>query len=149
MNISGVASSILIARANVAAAQKAYFEWFFAALGPGNCAWLLSVGIAVFLGACFVVVKSRRPSVIASYLVLLPLPMIVGLWRVLAGQISSLSVLSLSPAAVANLSGCNIAAGVAAGLLPLFVALMVTFPSYLVLAAGLMFRTAKAGKGSL
>jgi hypothetical protein len=141
VDVAEVLAGVLLAQIPAAAVPKSYFSWVRESLGAFHGLAILAAGAAVFVGACLVVVKSRRPAVIASYLIVLPLPILVGLTRALSGQISSLAVLSMSPEAVAKVSGCDIAGGVAGGLVPLFVALMVTWPSYLVLAIGLLVRT--------
>jgi len=148
MDFTIMICSSLLAQANAAAVQKSFLSWAMESLGTLSGLTILLAGVSIFAGACFAVAKSRRPAVIASCLVLLPLPLLVGICGALKGQIASLSVLAASPEAVAKLSGADIAGGVAAGLLPLFVALMVTWPSYLVLAAGLIVRTAHVKSGS-
>jgi hypothetical protein len=77
-----------------------YLVWMIRSLGLFGFLSLLT-GLAVFVGACFVVYLARRPAVIASYLVFLPLPLI---------------------------------------------ALVLTLPSYLVLAIGLFVRTLWPGE---
>lgn len=128
--------------------ERSFLSWALKSLGTFHGLTVVLAGVAVFAGACFAVAASRRPAVIASCLILLPLPLMVGVCGALKGQIASLAVLSMSSAAAAKLSGPDIAGGVAAGLLPLFVALLVTWPSYLVLAAGLIARTALFKTGS-
>jgi hypothetical protein len=147
-DVAQALAGVLLAQVPAAAAPKTFFAWARESLGPFHSLAILSAGVAVFVGACLVVAKSRRPAAITSYLILLPLPFMVGLTRALSGQIGSLAVLSLSPEAVAQLSGSDIAGGVAGGLLPLFVALMVTWPSYLLLAVGLIARTTLSKQGS-
>ena len=139
MNVTYCAGCLLAAQANAAAMPKTFIRWVYETLGRETAAAILLAGLAVFVAACIVVARSRRPAVIAACLVLLPLPLMIGLCRALASQISSLSVLSVAVPAI-ELSGPQIAAGVAAGLLPLLLALVVIWPSYLVLAIGLIVR---------
>ena len=142
MDISNATCSFLLAQANVPGAHESYLEAIYRLVGPVEFLLILSTGLAVFIGACLVVTKCRQPSTIASWLVLLPLPLIVSIYGLLASQIQSLIALSLSPAVQPSAS--QIAAGVAAALSPLFLGITVTFPSYLILAIGLVFRTFKA-----
>ncbi|MGO8749972.1 MAG: hypothetical protein ACLQNE_28840 [Thermoguttaceae bacterium] len=149
MNVTGIISFSLLAQVNAAPAGKSFFQWAFETLGTDASLEVLTAGVVVFLGSCFVVAKSRRPSVIASCLILLPLPSMVAVGKTLSRLVGSLAVLSQSSAAVAQLSGPQVAGGVAASLLPLSLALMVTWPSYLVLAVGLIVRTVFSNRGSL
>jgi hypothetical protein len=121
---------------------ESYFAWMLRMLGPSKGASIWITGLAVFVGACLVVARSRRPSVIAAYLVFLPLPLLVGLCRVLGGNLASLAVLS---SASVKLSDQQIASGIAGSLAPLYVGLLVIWPSYLVLSVGLMMRTVRSG----
>ena len=146
MNVAGDICFSVLAQANIAQPHESYLESVCRSAGPANCLIIVTTGLAVFIGACFVAAKCRRPSVIASYLFFLPLPLIVAFYGAVEGQMHSLIVLSSSPEVQPSAS--QIAAGVASALSPLFVAMTVTFPSYLVLVIGLMFCAAKAGKHS-
>lgn len=145
----GVAISVtwfhVLAQINaVPVRTTSFFSWAYELLGPGTSLVILLAGLVVFLAACVAVTKSRRPSVIAAYLTLLPLPVLLGIFLALGPQISSLAVFSL-PAQPAP-SSSQTAAGVAGALLPIYLALMVSWPSYLVLAIGLIVRTVQSGK---
>ena len=120
--------------------------------GSSFAAWIIRVsglaglmvmasGLAVFIGACLVVIRSRRPAVIKAYLVFLPLPLMFGVYGALKGNISSLSVVAMSEV---TLTSSEIAGGVAESLLLPFEAMTVIFPSYFVIAIGLFIRTLAA-----
>lgn len=102
---------------------------------------LLLLGVAIFAGACWVVRRSRRPAPIAAYLVFLPLPLIFACFGALKGNIASLSVMSFTGEVP---SSADLSQGIAACLLPLLVALVVTCPSYFVVAFGLLARAMRA-----
>ena len=146
MNVASTTCSFLLAQANVAGPHETYLQSIFRSAGPGACLLILSSGLAIFIGACFVAAKCRRPSSIAAYLILLPLPLVLAIYGALEGQMHSLIVVSSRPEA--QLSTPQIADGVAAALSPLFIAITVVFPSYVLLAIVLILRTAKASKGS-
>ena len=57
MDLSSAACSFLLAQANVARVQDSYLVSLFHSAGPVSLLILLA-GLAVFIGACFVVVKS-------------------------------------------------------------------------------------------
>ena len=107
--------------------------------------FVLLSGLAIFIGACLVVARSRRTSTIAAYLVLLPLPtylFILGELRGMSDTLSRAAVVlgELSDAEWADAIP-ELAGGIAADLFRLFVCLLVTLASYLVLAYGLLAST--------
>jgi hypothetical protein len=85
---------------------------------------------------------SRRPAVIAAFLVFLPLPLLIAVYFALSAPISSLSVIAATDAVP---KASEIAGGVAGQLLAPSVAMLVSLPSYIVLALGLLVRTIQAG----
>jgi hypothetical protein len=123
--------------------QQSCFSWMFMALGPVYGLAIPLAGLGVFIGACAVVALSRRPAVIAAYLVFLPLPLLVGLFGSLHGSVTSSSVFAYYHL---NPRPGDIAAAISVALFSTLVGLGVTFPSYFVLAAGLFLRTVFSGK---
>lgn len=110
----------------------------FNALGPFYALVIPFAGLAVFVGACVVVSFNRRPAVIAAFLVFLPFPLLIGLFGSLQGLISSLSSIAMSGTSPMP---SDVAEGISVGLFTTLVGLVVTFPSYFVLAFGLFFQT--------
>jgi len=143
MNVTNVSRGLLLAQVKGVGGES-YLQAFCRAVGPSDCVVVLLAGLAVFAGACFLVAKCRQPSVIASCLIFLPLPLLIALFRALGKQVEGLLTLSASSV---QPSTAQIAAAVASGLAPLFLALMVTWPSYLVFAVGLVVRTVNHSKG--
>lgn len=121
---------------------ESFALWVVRCLGLFGFLALL-IGVVIFVGACFVVARARRPAVIASYLVFLVLPLLLATLQVLKGNVASFSVLARTGA---ELTQSQINSGVAQSLLLPFVALTVTLPSYLVIAVGLFIRTLRADK---
>jgi hypothetical protein len=132
-----VTSVSLIAQVE-APVQQSYLMWMFQALGPLFGFLLPASGIVLFAGACLVVLLSRRPSVIASFLVFLPLPIMIGVLGSLLGFISAFSVIAASEVAP---KPAEVAAGISTGLFSTLVGLLVTFPAFLVTSCGLFIRT--------
>ena len=124
-------------------AQMSYLQWMFTSLGPFYSLAIPGSAIAVFVGACLVVGISRRPSVIASYLLFLPLPLLIGMIASVHGMIMSLQVIAT---AGTSPKPSDIAAGIGMSLFASLLSLLLTFPSYLVLAFGLFLRTIAAGR---
>lgn len=116
---------------------KSFLWWFIETMGPTGLIVIL-LGVAIFVAACRVVAKSRKTSTIAAYLVLLPLPTFIEVLGQLKGIVASLSVIALSGV---QPSGQEWAGGFAESAVSMFLALLVTLPSYLVLAYGLLAST--------
>ena len=137
MNADTLVWSSLAMQANPAPAQQSTIQWMIDAAGPFNIFLLVGLGFALFIGACAVVMLSRRPALVATYLVLLPVPLLAGILVVLNSNIASMSVIAAGPV---TLTGAEIAQGIGESLIVLFVSLWVTLPAYFVLSVGLMFR---------
>lgn len=120
-----------------------YLSWMFESLGPFYALVIPGTAFLLFVGACLVVAMSRRPAVIAAFLVSLPLPFLIGLFGSLQGFITAYSAIAYSPVTP---KPSDIAMGVSTELFSSLVGLFVTFPSYFVLAIGLFLRTALSGK---
>lgn len=118
--------------------QQSFLSWMFSALGPFYGLLIPLTGFALFIGACCVVGLNRRPAVVAAFLVFLPLPLMIGLFGSVHGFISSLSIIAT---AGSTPRPSEIAEGISMGLFTTLVGLLVTFPSFFVLAFGLFFRT--------
>jgi hypothetical protein len=94
---------------------------------------------AIFAGACYLVASQRPASVLAAYLILLPLPCLISICGWIKGSLSSLSVISISPDI--TLTTADIAGGFAGSLAGLLIAFLVSAPTYFLLAYGLLTRT--------
>ena len=103
-------------------------------------------GLLILGGACYLVATKRRPSVLAAYLVLLPLPVLITVCGSMNGLISSLTVIAASPNV--TLTTSDIAAAIANSLFGLLVALLISVPPYIVLAVGLLLRTMRSQSDS-
>ena len=101
----------------------------------------------IFVGACYLLATRRRPPVLAAYLMLLPLPVLISLCGFLNGLASSLTVIATSPNV--SVTSADIAAATVDSLLSLFVALVVSAPTYFVLTVGLLLRTLRSPADSI
>lgn len=129
----------------LAAAEPVQESFFSRAIGTLNSVSGMLVfltGVLLFAGACYLIATKQRPAVIASYLVLLPLPILISLCGFLKGIIASLSVVATS--ANVTLTTADIAAGVGVSLFSIFVAVIISIPTYFVVAWGLLRRTYSA-----
>ena len=137
MNAHTIVWSSLVMQANPDPATKSTLWWIIETMSLSGLFALLA-GLSIFIGSCLVVAKSRRTSTIAAYLVLLPLPTFIGILGFLKGCVASLSVIAVSGT---QPSSQEWAGGFAESALLIFDCLLVTLPSYLVLAYGLLAST--------
>lgn len=112
--------------------------WMMQSLGSWSNLWVFVVGLAIFVGACRLILKNGRPAALAAYLVLLPLPVMISVSGTIKGMIASFMVISLSSI---QLSQQDIAGGLAESLMSLFAAILISTPTYLVLAAALVMKS--------
>jgi len=122
-----------------------FFEWAFQSLGFFYGVLIPLTGLLVFLGACLVVMLSRRPAVIAAYLVFLPLPMLIGVYGSVEGLIACFSMSAMPRGTPLP---AEVGIGISTALFSTVAGMAVSFPSYFVLAFGLFFRTLFSPKTS-
>lgn len=137
MNAHTLVWSALAMQVNPAPVPKSTLMWMIEATNSMTGLFALVSGVAIFIGACRVVTKGRRTSTIAAYLVLLPLPTFIGMLGFLKGISASLMVIAesgMQPSAAEWIAGFGESAFL------MFVCLLVTLPSYLVLAFGMLWR---------
>lgn len=137
MNAHTAVWSALVMQADPALAPKSALWWFIETMSLTGLV-VIVLGVANFIAACRAVAKSRRTSTLAAYLVLLPLPTFIAVLGQLKGIVAALSVLSQSET---HLTNQEWAGGFAESAVSIFLALLVTLPSYLVLAYGLLAST--------
>lgn len=117
---------------------QSVLEFMFESLGLFYGTVIPLAGFVVFVGAVLVVCISKRPSVVAAYLVFLPLPFLIGVFGSIHGLITSFVVISQYDSAPrAN----DITIAVSTSLFSSLAGLAVTFPSLFILAFGLFIRT--------
>ena len=125
--------------------NQSVLSWMFHSLGLFYGTVLPLTGFVIFVGACLVVGLNKRPSVIAAYLVFLPLPFLIGLFATFHGCILSFYYFSQNdsrPSLELILGNLSLA------LFSSLVGLALTFPSLLVLAFGLLIRTIRSKHSS-
>ncbi len=142
MQLATLFNSLLIAEMDEEV-RVSLLHWMFQSLGIFYGTLIPFSAFVLFLGAVAVVVLSDRPSVVAAYLVFLPLPLLIGVIGSLHGFINAFSVVAMSNVQV---SPAEYAHGQSMGLFSTMVALLLSFPAYIVTAFGLMFPTIFAKK---
>ena len=141
MNLCSTPFFCLFAQTAPAAQSRA--EWMAASLGWFYGLAIPLTGLLVFIGACFVVKMSKRPAVIASYLLFLPAPMLIGIIASIHGMINSMEVIVF---AGGTPEASAIGMRISMALFSSFFGMFVSAPSYLVLSFGLFIRTVYSGK---
>lgn len=132
--------------AQAIAPGQSMLGWMLNSLGFSS-ALALFLGMMILGGACYLIVAKHRPAVIAAYMVLLPLPLLVSICGELKGMVASLTVMAASPEM--QVTSADLAGAMAASLFSVFATLIALTPSYLVLATGLLFRTARSSESPI
>jgi hypothetical protein len=123
--------------------QQSFLLWLLECLGLFGALAVLA-GMAIFFGSWIVVFATRRPAVIASYLVFLPLPMLLAVAGALKGLVGVFSVVAMSGT---ELKQTHIMGALSETLVLPLSALLVTIPSLVVVGIGLFIRALLAEKG--
>jgi hypothetical protein len=125
--------------------KGSYLGWVIETLGPFYSVVIPLAGLSVFFAACFVVMRSRRPGMIAAWLVLVPLPLLVGFQAAMFRWMSVSAELSMSSSGV-PLTVAQIGEISFSGLVPLCVGLLEIWPAFVILTVGLIVRTYQSGR---
>jgi hypothetical protein len=118
------------------AARQSMLSWLVQALGVGGLLTGLTA-LLIFVGAWLVVRRAQRPEVIASYAAFVPVPLMLAFFISLKGTVASMAVLA---SADIQLKQSEVAEGIGVALVTPLFALLLMFPSYLVLAGGWLAR---------
>ena len=129
-------TSVILAQA--VPPQMSYLGWMVSALSTASSLLVLISAGLIFLGAYYLVSKRRPASTLAPYLILLPLPVIISFCGWIWGSIKSLATIASLPELTTT--NQDIAGGLASSLLSLMFAILVSSPTYLILAYGLLSR---------
>lgn len=118
--------------------ETTFLGWMVSSLTTISSLVILVSASLIFFGAYYLVSNKRPVASLASFLVLLPVPFLVSICGWIFGSIGSLAAIAASPNLV--LTNQGIAGGLAASLLSVLFAILVTLPAYAVLAYGLIAR---------
>jgi len=120
-----------------------FLLWLLQCLGLFGMLAMLA-GLVIFVGSWVVIFATRRPAVIASYLVFLPLPMLLAVAGALKGLVNVFSVSTISGI---ELKQTQITGALAEVLVLPLSALLTIIPSLIVVGLGLFVRTLSAERG--
>ncbi len=123
------------------AVELSLLSWMYHALGPFYGTIIPLAGLAVLVGACLVVARSRRPAVIAAYFVFVPIPFLIGIYGTLYSYVSGFwavteSVTIPKPFEVYTAYSCWLALSLTG--------FLATLPAYLVTSIGLFIQTLRS-----
>jgi hypothetical protein len=131
---------VLLAQA--APPGTSFLGWIVSALTTFSSLFILVTAALIFFGACYLVAKKRPVASLAAYLLLLPAPLLAAVCGWIYSSIGSLLAIATTPdLAITNQ---DIARGLATSLLSVLFAILVSMPTYLVLAYGLIARDFRA-----
>jgi hypothetical protein len=122
-----------------ASSPMSQLGWILSTQGSLSSLLVLLSAAAIFAGACYLVASQRPASVLAAYLILLPLPCLISFCGFIKGAINSLSVTAAYPDL--TLTTAEFAGALAPSLMSLLIAVLVSAPTYFMLAYGLLTRT--------
>lgn len=128
--------------AKVLPGQTTELGWIIGSIGTVSGLAALAVGVALFAGACVLVNRRKPPAFLAAYMALLPLPALISLCGTMKGMINSFIVIAISENAQPTMA--DFAAGTAQTLFSLLAAILISFPTYLLLSIHLLVRTSRS-----
>jgi hypothetical protein len=143
--MSSLTPLLLLAQEDYHRPSMNLLQWMYYSLGPFYLLLLCGSGFLVFAGALAVVALSKRPAVIAAYLVFVPLPLLIGVFATFDGFISAFAVVAT---ASAQPKPSEVAEGISTGLFSMWFGLGAMFPGYFVTSVGLFVRTLLGGKSA-
>lgn len=123
---------------NAVPAPQSYVSWVISALGLPYLCLLLLAGTLCFLFALAVVVRGRGPMAASALVLIVPIPLLIGIFIAIQGAIAAYQVIAASPVAP---KPSEVAAGNSAALVAPMVGMLMMIPSYLVAATGAFVRS--------
>jgi hypothetical protein len=116
---------------------RSFLMWVVRALGP-YAIMLPLCALGSFALTLLLVFRGKGSATWAALLLIVPAPMLLGLFGALNGSVASFSVVAMSDVA---LKTSEVAAGVSAALLLPFAGMLLAGPSYLAATIGLICRS--------
>lgn len=119
-------------------AETSILGWMITALSTFSSLVVVLSAALIFFGAWYLVKNKRPVASLAAYLVLLPVPLLVAVCAWIFGSIKSLMAIAAVPDLA--IPSQHIASGLADSLSSVLFAILVSVPTYLVLAYGMLAR---------
>lgn len=126
--------------------QRSLLSWMLEALGFPYLFLLPLAGALSFLLALIVVIRGRGPMAVASLILIVHIPLLVGIFAAIHGVLASYTVVATSGNSP---QASEVAMGISTSLFAPLVGLLLMVPGYAVAAIGTFIRclTAKAETG--
>lgn len=115
------------------------YQWWGRAVSDFTGLLVAIAGALIFLCAWLLLATRRRNSALAAYLLMVPIPVVICLIGQMSGMLSSLLVIAATPDR--SVPQSDLASGFATTMAQLLFAIMVTIPTYVLLAIALLVRT--------
>ena len=120
------------------ASQESLLAWTFSALGVRYTLLLPLAGLVCFLLVLLLVIRGKGPWVSTALLLIVPLPLLLGIFAAIEGLIASYAVIANSPTIP---KPSEWAAGYAAALVAPIVGMLVMGPAYATACLGSFLRS--------
>ena len=116
-------------------------EWVLETLGVSYTLTIAISSMFLLWGACWFVWTQRRPAVIAAYYAFVPIPLMFGVLGTVQGFLQTYEYIAYSEV---QPDPSTIAEGMAVSTATMYIAIIVTMPTLIVLSIGLFVKTIKA-----
>lgn len=120
------------------AQQTSYLVWMYQALGIRHSFLLPASAILAFVLVLLVVLKGKDSTIGPCLVLIVPLPLLVGMYAMFDGLVASFQVLSASQVAP---KPAEIFEGLAMSSVAPFLGMFLALPSYFAAVLGLLIRT--------
>ncbi len=127
------------------AARQSFFDWIYLALGLQYTILLPLAGLISFVLALVLVLRGKGPMAAAALVLIVPLPLLVGLYATVEGVIVTYTIIAMSPTAP---KPDEMLYGVSMSMVGVWTGLLLMVPSYLVAVVGALVRALRTdGRG--
>ena len=135
-------TSFLLAQVNPL--RMSLLGWLVTGLSSFSGLLVFVSGLLIFGGACYLVATRQRTAALAAYLVLLPLPLVITCCGQIFGAMRSMQAIASVPGL--SVPTEDLAAATAVSLASVLFAMLISAPTYFVIAYGLLTRTLSSSK---
>ena len=121
--------------------QMSATQWFINSLGVGLIGLVCLFMLLSSIIALFVSLRGRGPMAVAALILVVPLPLLVGIFAGMAGQVNSYLVVATSSSMP---KPSDLAAGMSTSMLAPLLGLIASGPGFLIALVGSLVRATRA-----
>ena len=121
--------------------RQSFLSWTITALGFPYLMLLPLAGLLCFLLALVVVLRGKGPMAAAALILIVPVPLLIGVFAAIQGGISSYTVIAAS---ATTPKPSEVALGVSTALIAPLVGMLLMIPGYTIAALGAFIRALAA-----